>query len=84
VGAHRSFYNRCDEADALLKSGDFAWDAIFAEGARHVAINLPGGYHHGDRGTGMGICSRWFGANSAIRCRIDSEFFEHLPEFELA
>ena len=28
------FYNRCNEAAAQLKPGDFAWDAIFAGGVR--------------------------------------------------
>ncbi|HMP05455.1 MAG TPA: PfkB family carbohydrate kinase, partial [Lacipirellulaceae bacterium] len=28
------FYNRANEAGALLKPGDFAWSAIFAEGVR--------------------------------------------------
>src|SRR5205814_2066990 len=28
------FYNRCNEAAAQLKSGDFDWDAIFAGGVR--------------------------------------------------
>ncbi len=28
------FYNRCNEAGAMLKPGDFDWDAIFAEGIR--------------------------------------------------
>src|SRR5512138_2783536 len=28
------FYNRCNEAGALLKPGDFDWDAIFAGGVR--------------------------------------------------
>ena len=28
------FYNRCNEAAALLKPGDFDWKAIFAEGVR--------------------------------------------------
>jgi len=28
------FYNRCNEAAALLKPGDFDWNAIFAGGAR--------------------------------------------------
>jgi 2-dehydro-3-deoxygluconokinase len=28
------FYNRCNEAGALLKPGDFDWEAIFARGVR--------------------------------------------------
>src|SRR6202453_4430313 len=28
------FYNRCNEAGALLKSGDFDWKAIFSQGVR--------------------------------------------------
>ena len=28
------FYNRCNEAAAQLKPGDFDWDAIFASGVR--------------------------------------------------
>src|SRR5579864_8800546 len=28
------FYNRCSEAGALLKAGDFDWKAIFAQGVR--------------------------------------------------
>jgi 2-dehydro-3-deoxygluconokinase len=28
------FYNRCNEAGALLKPGDFDWDEIFADGVR--------------------------------------------------
>src|ERR1700722_8972931 len=30
------FYNRCNEAGALLKPGDFDWKAIFAQGIRWV------------------------------------------------
>src|ERR1700758_5416808 len=30
------FYNRCNEAAALLKPGDFDWKAIFAGGVRWV------------------------------------------------
>jgi 2-dehydro-3-deoxygluconokinase len=30
------FYNRCNEAGAQLKSGDFDWKAIFAQGVRWV------------------------------------------------
>ena len=30
------FYNRCNEAGAMLKPGDFDWKAIFAEGVRWV------------------------------------------------
>src|SRR5213083_2306105 len=30
------FYNRCNEAAAQLKPGDFDWDAIFAAGVRWV------------------------------------------------
>ena len=30
------FYNRCNEAAAQLKPGDFDWDAIFAKGVRWV------------------------------------------------
>jgi 2-dehydro-3-deoxygluconokinase len=30
------FYNRCNEAAALLKPGDFDWKAIFADGVRWV------------------------------------------------
>jgi 2-dehydro-3-deoxygluconokinase len=28
------FYNRCNEAGAMLKPGDFAWDEIFRDGVR--------------------------------------------------
>ena len=30
------FYNRCNEAGAMLKPGDFDWKAIFAQGVRWV------------------------------------------------
>jgi 2-dehydro-3-deoxygluconokinase len=30
------FYNRCNEAGAMLKPGDFDWKAIFADGVRWV------------------------------------------------
>ena len=34
VRAPEAFYNRSNEAAGLLKSGDFDWNAIFAEGVR--------------------------------------------------
>ena len=34
VRAPMVFYNRCNEAAAQLKPGDFDWDAIFADGVR--------------------------------------------------
>src|SRR3982751_2501715 len=34
VGAPVVFYNRCNEAAAQLKPGDFDWNAIFATGVR--------------------------------------------------
>ena len=53
------FYNRCNEAAALLKPGDFDWKAIFAGGVRWfhsggifaaLSETTRGGDHRGDAG----------------------------------
>ena len=73
------FYNRCNEAAAQLKPGDFDWKAIFAGGVRwvHQRRHLCGSFaDHGAAGRGDDEGSQGRGRSHFVRSEFSREAVE--------